>query len=78
MRDWPLPGLLGHAAALADLNVPAYALVRAALVDEAAVVLRVTAGVATLWPWSAEGELVERLSHWHGAISRARPAISRQ
>ncbi|WP_405731246.1 hypothetical protein OG607_33090 [Streptomyces sp. NBC_01537] len=77
-RDWPLPGFLGHAAALADLNVLAYALVKAALMDEAAVVLRATDGMATSWPWSAEGDPLERFSHWHGAISRARPATSRQ
>ncbi|MFG2783018.1 hypothetical protein ACGFY7_34955 [Streptomyces prunicolor] len=58
--------------------MPAYVLVRAALMDEAAVVLRGTAGMATPWPWSAEGEPLERFSHWHGAISRARPATSRQ
>ncbi|WP_326584030.1 hypothetical protein OG889_36730 [Streptomyces sp. NBC_00481] len=77
-RDWPLPGFLGHAAALADLNVLAYALVKAALMDEAVVVLRATAGMATPWPWNAEGDPFERFSYWHGATSRTRPATSRR
>ncbi|MFF4603011.1 hypothetical protein ACFY12_09705 [Streptomyces sp. NPDC001339] len=60
---WPRPGFLRHAAALADLNVLAYALIKSARITEAAAVLRATGGVAAPWPWSAEGEPLEQFSH---------------
>ncbi|GAU70824.1 hypothetical protein SSP35_23_00140 [Streptomyces sp. NBRC 110611] len=60
---WPRPGFLHHAAALADLNVLAYALIKSARIAEAATVLRATGGVATPWPWNAEGTSLEHFSH---------------
>ncbi|QZL04955.1 hypothetical protein K2224_18870 [Streptomyces sp. BHT-5-2] len=62
---WPGQGFLRHAQALADLNLLAYALMKAVRPGEAANVLRTTGGVATPWPWSAEGEPLERFSHYY-------------
>ncbi|MGD3109560.1 hypothetical protein [Streptomyces sp. YGL11-2] len=60
---WPGPGYLRHAQALADLNLLAYALIKAARPADAANTLRATGGVGTPWPWSIEGEPLERFSH---------------
>ncbi|KUL46061.1 hypothetical protein ADL22_11150 [Streptomyces sp. NRRL F-4489] len=60
---WTSPGFLHHAQALADLNVLAYALLKAGRPGDAANALRATGGVAAPWPWSAEGEPLERFSH---------------
>ncbi|WP_399096369.1 hypothetical protein ACGH2B_29130 [Streptomyces sp. BBFR2] len=53
---WPSPGFLRHAQALADLNLLAYALIKATRPSDAATALRATGGVATPWPWNAEDE----------------------
>ncbi len=63
---WLSPGFLHHARALADLNLLAYALIKAARPGEAANTLRATGGVATPWPWNAEGEPLERFAHHYG------------
>ncbi|MEU3711127.1 hypothetical protein [Streptomyces catenulae] len=55
-HHWPGPGFLHHAQALADLNLLAYALIKATRPGDAATVLRATGGVATPWPWNAEDE----------------------
>ncbi|GAA2666439.1 hypothetical protein [Streptomyces lunalinharesii] len=68
-HHWPGPGYLGHAQALADLNLLAYALIKAARPSEAAHTLRATGGLATPWPWNAEGDPLERFSH-HYARAR--------
>ncbi|MFG2890144.1 hypothetical protein [Streptomyces sp. NPDC048248] len=64
-QDWPRPGFLHHAASRADLNVLAYALVKASRTAEAATVLRATTGIATPWPWNSEGDPLTTYSHWH-------------
>ncbi|TJZ50373.1 hypothetical protein FCH28_24190 [Streptomyces piniterrae] len=71
VQDWLRPGFLTHATAVADLNVLAYALVKAARADEALEVLRATNGVATPWPWNTEGDPLERFSHWYGRVGSA-------
>ncbi|GES30010.1 hypothetical protein AB0G60_10600 [Streptomyces angustmyceticus] len=63
---WPGPGFLRHAAALADLNLLAYALVKAGRTTEAGIALRATGGVATVWPWTMDGDPLERFTHFHG------------
>ncbi|MFB6438037.1 hypothetical protein ACFCVY_14865 [Streptomyces sp. NPDC056411] len=63
---WPKPGFLRHAQALADLNLLAFALIKSARITESATVLRATEGVATHWPWNADGEPLERFSHYYG------------
>ncbi|WEB44995.1 hypothetical protein MOV08_40705 [Streptomyces yunnanensis] len=62
---WPGQGFLRHAQALADLNLLAYALIKATRPGEAASVLRATGGMAAPWPWNAEGEPLERFSHYY-------------
>lgn len=63
--DWLTPGFLKHAAALADLNLLAYALLKSTRLPEAGAALRATGGVATPWPWSVEGDPLERFSHFY-------------
>ncbi|OXY89053.1 hypothetical protein BEK98_40175 [Streptomyces diastatochromogenes] len=65
VAGWLQPGFLCHAAALADLNMLAYALIRADRLTEAADVLRALGGVATARPWGWDGDPLERFSHWH-------------
>ncbi|REK91957.1 hypothetical protein DY245_01230 [Streptomyces inhibens] len=71
---WPSPGFLRHAAALADLNVLAYALLKSTRMAEAATVLRATKGLATPWPWSLDGDPLERFSHFFGRYAGDAPA----
>lgn len=70
---WTSPGFLTHAAALADLNLLAYALLKSSRTSEAGTVLRATAGVATPWPWSLEGDPLERYTHYHGRYASEDP-----
>jgi hypothetical protein len=63
--DWPRPGFLTHAAALADLNLLAYALLHTASPQSAAPVFQRLGGVVTAWPWSIDGDPVERFTLWH-------------
>ncbi|MGW3012347.1 hypothetical protein ACWC9R_26440 [Streptomyces sp. NPDC001219] len=68
---WPSPEFLTHAAALADLNLLAYALIKAGRTTEAGAALRATGGVVTPWPWSLDGEALERFSHFHSRYATA-------
>jgi len=61
---WPAPGRLRHAAAVADLGLLAYALVRADRVAEARPVFSAIDGLVTPWPWGHDGDAVERYTHW--------------
>ncbi|SOE15679.1 hypothetical protein SAMN06272775_6567 [Streptomyces sp. 2323.1] len=70
---WTSPGFLSHAAALADLNLLAYALLKSSRTDEAGAVLRATGGVVVPWPWSLEGDPVERYAHYHGRYASDDP-----
>ncbi|MFD9099337.1 hypothetical protein [Streptomyces collinus] len=65
---WVQPDVLNHAAALADLNLLAYALVEAGRVDEAADAFRVIDGVATAWPWGVQGDPLRVFSYWHDRL----------
>ncbi|MFK0113227.1 hypothetical protein [Streptomyces sp. NPDC091217] len=56
LAAWPSPGFLRHAAALADLNLLAYALVCAERPADAATVFRALDGTATPWPWQCDGD----------------------
>ncbi|KJK57699.1 hypothetical protein UK12_15085 [Saccharothrix sp. ST-888] len=64
LADWTKPGYLRHAAALADLNLLAYALVRANRLPEAAEVFRLIGGTVTPWPWRMDGEPLQRFGYW--------------
>ncbi|WP_246096641.1 hypothetical protein [Streptomyces botrytidirepellens] len=68
-QDWPQPGFLRHAAALADLNVLAYALVKSGRMSEATTALRATTGVVTPWPWNADGDPLERFSQAYDRLA---------
>ncbi|MGW1376018.1 hypothetical protein ACWD6P_17315 [Streptomyces sp. NPDC002446] len=68
---WPRPGFLHHAAALADLNTLAFALIKSARITDAATVLRATEGIGTPWPWSTDGDPLERFSHYFGRATSA-------
>jgi hypothetical protein len=64
LADWPRPGHLRHAAARADLNLLAYALVRANRVADAAEVFAAVGGLVTAWPWGLGGDPVRQFAHW--------------
>lgn len=55
LANWPRPGYLTHAAAVADLNLLAYALVKAQRTAQAGDVFRATGGLVTMYPWAREG-----------------------
>ncbi|GGO97866.1 hypothetical protein [Wenjunlia tyrosinilytica] len=65
---WTTPGFLTHAAAVADLNVLAYALVKAARTEEAGRALHATQGIATPWPWNADGDPLEQFTYWRSGL----------
>ncbi|GAA1083492.1 hypothetical protein [Kitasatospora arboriphila] len=69
-RYWTGPGGLRHAAAVADLNVLAYALVRANRLREAAGVFAAVGPTVTAWPWSLDGDPLRRFTYWrHQALA---------
>ena len=55
---WAQPGFFHHAAALADLNLLAYALVAAERRGEARPVFEAINGIVAAWPWSVGGDPV--------------------
>ncbi|MFI9331233.1 hypothetical protein ACIGZJ_27325 [Kitasatospora sp. NPDC052868] len=57
-HTWARPGFLHHAAALADLNLLAYALTAADRRSEARPVFDAINGTVTAWPWSVGGDPV--------------------
>ncbi|WP_354638445.1 hypothetical protein [Kitasatospora camelliae] len=68
IRTWPRPGFLQHAAALADLNLLAYALTQANRVHEAPAVFEMIGPVVTAWPWHLDGDPVPRFTYWRDQI----------
>ncbi|MEU6234385.1 hypothetical protein [Kitasatospora sp. NPDC047058] len=56
LADWPRTGHLRHAAALADLNLLAFALVQAGRVRESTRTFELIGETVTPWPWTIEGE----------------------
>ncbi|MFJ5779865.1 hypothetical protein [Streptomyces sp. NPDC093094] len=70
LSTWPRPGYLTHAAALADLNILAYVLVKAGRVREAATVFHAIGPVVTSWPWREDGPPVETFRHWSHRAQR--------
>ncbi len=68
LHEWPQPGFLTHAAALADLNLLAYALVRASRMGDAAPVFRAIGPVVTAWPWELDGDPLQQFTHWQERI----------
>ncbi|MED7954683.1 hypothetical protein [Streptomyces sp. BE303] len=62
--DWPRHGHLQHAAALADLNLLAFALVQAGRSRESAATFGLLGDVATAWPWSLTGDPLRQFAYW--------------
>ncbi|MFJ7149037.1 hypothetical protein ACIQVT_12675 [Streptomyces sp. NPDC100445] len=59
VHTWVQPGFLKHAAAPADLNVLAYALLAADRRVEARAVFEALDGTVTAWPWRVGGDPVQ-------------------
>jgi hypothetical protein len=65
LADWPRPGHLTHAAAIADLNLLAYALVQAKRAAQAGEVFRAIGGMVTVYPWAMEnGDPLQSFTNW--------------
>lgn len=58
LATWPRPGFFSHAAALADLNLLAYALTAAGGARQTAPVFDAIGTRVTSWPWRLEGDPV--------------------
>lgn len=63
---WTEPSFLSHAAALAELNTLAYALMSADRRRDALPVFRALGGVVTNWPWRFEGDPLTVFQRAHG------------
>lgn len=61
---WRKPGFFHHAAALADLNLLAYALITANRKQEATQVFQLLNGRVTHWPWRRDGDPVGEFRRW--------------
>jgi hypothetical protein len=68
LADWPEPGYLTHAAAYADLNLLAYALVQANRTRDAALVFPELKGLVTPWPWGLDGDPVQQFTDWQDRL----------
>ncbi|MEU3923217.1 hypothetical protein [Streptomyces sp. NPDC029004] len=69
-KTWLQAGFLHHAAALADLNLLAYALAAAERRDRASSVFVALEGKVTSWPWQLNGDPVSVFSHEQSRPSR--------
>ncbi|MER8012506.1 hypothetical protein [Streptomyces sp. NPDC094149] len=67
---WPQADYLTHAAALADLNLLAYVLIKAGRTRDAATVFHTIGPVITSWPWREDGPPVETFRHWSHRAQR--------
>ncbi|RAG82421.1 hypothetical protein DN069_27500 [Streptacidiphilus pinicola] len=65
------PDFLQHAAAAADLNVLAYALVQAGRVPDASPVFRLLGSTVVPWPWNWQGDSVEEFTRWRARARRS-------
>lgn len=63
--EWTQPDFFTHAAALADLNLLAYALLHTSNPQSAAPIFQRLGGMVTAWPWNIDGDPVERYTLWH-------------
>ncbi|MFD9038950.1 hypothetical protein [Streptomyces bottropensis] len=71
-HTWAWPRFFHHAAALADLYLPAYALMVAERRGEASAVFEVINGTVVSWPWSIGGDLA---SEFEKARIRSRTGV---
>ncbi|MFI6847563.1 hypothetical protein OG535_35145 [Kitasatospora sp. NBC_00085] len=64
LAGWLRPGQLTHAAARADLNLLAYALVQAGRVREGAATFDLIGDTVTPWPWALDGDPLRQFGYW--------------
>ncbi|MFB7617875.1 hypothetical protein [Kitasatospora sp. NPDC056181] len=64
LAGWLVPGRLAYAAARADLNLLAYALVQAGRVRESGTAFELIGETVTPWPWSLDGEPLRQFGYW--------------
>ncbi|MGV9270961.1 hypothetical protein ACWDRR_40715 [Kitasatospora sp. NPDC003701] len=64
LAHWPRAGHLQYAAALADLNLLAFALVQAGRPREGAGVFDLLGDTVTPWPWSLDGDPLRQFGYW--------------
>ncbi|MFI1417506.1 hypothetical protein ACH4VX_05845 [Streptomyces sp. NPDC020731] len=69
---WAKPGFFQHAAALADLNVLAYALCAAGRAADAHPVFQALQGMVTPWPWDVDGPALQRFEQHMSKSERGR------
>ncbi|WP_280672637.1 hypothetical protein [Kitasatospora sp. MAP12-44] len=69
VANWK-PGVLRHAAALADLNLLAYVLVQAKRSADAAEIFGQLGGTVTAWPWQLSGNPVDEFTYWRSHATR--------
>ncbi|MFJ8627111.1 hypothetical protein ACIRD3_30325 [Kitasatospora sp. NPDC093550] len=69
LREWSRPGGLEHAAAPADLNLLAFALVQAGRPGETAEVFRRIDGAVTPWPWNLLGDPLQEFTYWQSRVA---------
>jgi hypothetical protein len=70
LAHWLQPGFLRHASALADLNLLAYALMRAGHAHDAVRVFRLIGSTVTPWPWNLDGDPLEQYESWRARAQR--------
>ncbi|MEV7773500.1 hypothetical protein [Kitasatospora sp. NPDC086791] len=69
LREWPRLGGLTHAAAAADLNVLAFALIQATRIRESADAFRRIDNSVTAWPWVLVGDPLQQFTYWQSRAS---------
>ncbi|MGT2527112.1 hypothetical protein ACU4GG_07845 [Streptomyces nojiriensis] len=68
--NWRSPGFLHHAAAKADLNLLAFALVQANRIRDAGEVFTLIDGTVTEWPWRLVGDPMQQYAYWRERAQR--------
>ncbi|MFD8753287.1 hypothetical protein ACFV0O_20290 [Kitasatospora sp. NPDC059577] len=69
LHGWPRLGGLGHAAAAADLNVLAFALIQAGRANEVGDTFRLIDNSVTAWPWNLLGDPIQQFTYWQARTS---------
>ncbi|MFF0415703.1 hypothetical protein ACFYUY_35400 [Kitasatospora sp. NPDC004745] len=64
LATWTRPGYLQHAAAQADLNLLAFALVQAGRGRECTGAFQLLGDTVTDWPWVLDGDPLEQFRYW--------------
>ncbi|MFF7990561.1 hypothetical protein ACFZDG_12325 [Kitasatospora xanthocidica] len=64
LREWSRPDGLEHAAAAADLNLLAFALIQAGRPRESGDAFRLIDNAVTAWPWNLLGDPLQQFTYW--------------